>query len=190
MFNRVTKHLPTIRPLTFVRKLDVCLFFPLHRTPCHSLTKQCYCLANSTSPFPHHAPILPMPTTTSSNTGSSPPRNLRKRKTPPPQESPSANTSSQSHHSLPHYDYPSSSADHYVPPVGNFSNNNPAGTTGELHPINMNPNDTGSPPGARPLSTSKRAEQNRKAQRAFRERRDQCAHSILSNLCSLLTCPR
>jgi hypothetical protein len=28
-------------------------------------------------------------------------------------------------------------------------------------------------PGGRPLSTSKRAEQNRKAQRAFRERRDQ-----------------
>jgi hypothetical protein len=28
--------------------------------------------------------------------------------------------------------------------------------------------------GARPLNNSKRAEQNRKAQRAFRERRDQC----------------
>lgn len=32
----------------------------------------------------------------------------------------------------------------------------------------------GSPASARPLSNSKRAEQNRKAQRAFRERRDQC----------------
>lgn len=41
------------------------------------------------------------------------------------------------------------------------------------------------PPGhaTRPLNNSKRAEQNRKAQRAFRERRDQCVSLVVLLIC-------
>ncbi|KAF7315379.1 Proteophosphoglycan ppg4 [Mycena indigotica] len=78
----------------------------------------------------------------------SPPRANRKRKTPPPNEG-----------ELPHIVHPIQPT---LPPGYQYN--------ADFTPIEPDPPPA---PAGRVLSTSKRAEQNRKAQRAFRERRDQ-----------------
>ena len=66
----------------------------------------------------------------------------------------------------------------------------PQGDPSQLNGENLDPSDESPKSGGRQLSQSKRAEQNRKAQRAFRERRDQCVpfptHPVVTSVCSHL----
>jgi hypothetical protein len=72
-------------------------------------------------------------------------------------------------HPIPGYSYPPAD---YTPGGLPPGQPQPPPPSGPLQPPH-------SPGSGRTLSQSKRAEQNRKAQRAFRERRDQCVMSII-----------
>ncbi|KAF7298244.1 Proteophosphoglycan ppg4 [Mycena chlorophos] len=87
-----------------------------------------------------------------------PTRSLRKRKSPPPDDP------DDQQQQLPHIVHPMQPA---LPP--GYQYNADFSPAGQPDPVPAQP----AAPGGRVLSTSKRAEQNRKAQRAFRERRDQ-----------------
>ncbi|KAJ7593853.1 hypothetical protein C8J56DRAFT_925321 [Mycena floridula] len=107
-------------------------------------------------------------------------RTSRKRKSPP------SNTSDlqQSPQSLQQLVPPGHPMMHPLPPAG--FQYNPADFSSDGMPLQPPPQQSQSPPAeqgtpqGRALSQSKRAEQNRKAQRAFRERRDQHVKALES----------
>ncbi|KAJ7680257.1 hypothetical protein DFH06DRAFT_1162392 [Mycena polygramma] len=107
------------------------------------------------------------------------PRTSRKRKTPP--TNPDPNTLQQ------HMIHPISTLPGTLPPGYQYSTDfSPAGLPPQNPPVGQDDSQhqSQSPPpnsqSGRALSSSKRAEQNRKAQRAFRERRDQHVKSLES----------
>lgn len=102
-----------------------------------------------------------------------PARTSRKRKTPPASSEPTLPSLQPPppphlHHMLMH---PLPPGYAYAPPPGDYS---PGGIPPAIASPTPQPTDaTANSAAGRALSNSKRAEQNRKAQRAFRERRDQ-----------------
>jgi len=111
----------------------------------------------------------------------SPPLSSRKRKTPPHEyqdlpQLPPLKPVYRSSSPTPVY--------HQQPSAGHRAETHAQYTTAPQHESDQAPSPTPTASG-RQLSTSKRAEQNRKAQRAFRERRDQCAPQSSTMLLAL-----